>query len=131
MASGKLPTDIGADYRWLHVDGNARLPIAARKAGSRSVPTHMNRFFIQPPGVRGAGMFGRSEYERVIAFYASLHSSASPLRHLPALASRLGVSELLVKDESARFGLGAFKILGVRYAVAQLLPELDSPETRV
>ena len=36
----------------------------------------------------------------------------TPLYSLPALAARLGVGELHVKDESQRFGFGAFKALG-------------------
>ena len=36
----------------------------------------------------------------------------TPLHELPALAERLGIGELLVKDESQRFGFGAFKALG-------------------
>jgi diaminopropionate ammonia-lyase len=40
---------------------------------------------------------------------------------LPATAARLGLAGLVAKDESARFGLPAFKIVGVRYATARLL----------
>lgn len=36
----------------------------------------------------------------------------TPLYALPALAERLGVGEIRVKDESQRFGFGAFKALG-------------------
>ena len=36
----------------------------------------------------------------------------TPLIALPALAERLGIGELIVKDESLRFGFGAFKALG-------------------
>lgn len=36
----------------------------------------------------------------------------TPLYSLPALAARLGIGELHVKDESQRFGFGAFKALG-------------------
>ncbi len=36
----------------------------------------------------------------------------TPLHTLPALAARLGVGEIRVKDESQRFGFGAFKALG-------------------
>ncbi len=43
------------------------------------------------------------------------------LVRLPALALRWGVGEILVKDESTRFGLKAFKVLGGSYAVARLL----------
>src|SRR5262245_65286692 len=41
----------------------------------------------------------------------------TPLHSLPALAQRLGVGELRVKDESQRFGFGAFKALGGVLAV--------------
>jgi diaminopropionate ammonia-lyase len=36
----------------------------------------------------------------------------TPLLSLPALADRLGVGEIRIKDESQRFGFGAFKALG-------------------
>ena len=36
----------------------------------------------------------------------------TPLHALPALAERLGLGEIRVKDESQRFGFGAFKALG-------------------
>jgi diaminopropionate ammonia-lyase len=45
----------------------------------------------------------------------------TPLVSLPGLARRLGVGDLLYKDESGRFGLGSFKPLGGAYAVARLL----------
>ena len=47
----------------------------------------------------------------------------TPLRDLPALARELGIGRLLVKDESGRFGLNAFKLLGARFAVETLLAE--------
>jgi diaminopropionate ammonia-lyase len=46
--------------------------------------------------------------------------SPSPLRSLPALAADLGLAHVDAKDESGRFGLNAFKIIGVRYAVHRL-----------
>jgi diaminopropionate ammonia-lyase len=41
----------------------------------------------------------------------------TPLYSLPALANRLGLGEVRVKDESQRFGFGAFKALGGVLAV--------------
>lgn len=55
----------------------------------------------------------------------------TPLRELSALAQRLGVGEILVKDESLRLGLPAFKILGASWATYKtLLPRLgvDHPQ---
>lgn len=43
----------------------------------------------------------------------------TPLHHLDSLASWMGVEKILVKDESYRFGLNAFKVLGGVYAIAQ------------
>ncbi len=45
----------------------------------------------------------------------------TPCVRLPTLAEHLGLGEVLVKDESLRFGLNAFKVLGGSYAVAKLL----------
>ena len=45
----------------------------------------------------------------------------TPLVSLSNLASRLGVGKILIKDESHRFGLKAFKALGASYAIYRLL----------
>ncbi|HEX9754163.1 MAG TPA: diaminopropionate ammonia-lyase [Gemmatimonadales bacterium] len=55
------------------------------------------------------------------SFHASLPGYApTPLHRLPGLADRLGVGALRAKDESHRFGLGAFKGLGASWAVERL-----------
>jgi len=46
---------------------------------------------------------------------------ATPLQTLPALAAELGLGELRVKDESQRFGFGAFKALGGVFAVHDIV----------
>lgn len=45
----------------------------------------------------------------------------TPLISRPAMAAQLGVGELWIKDESARLGLPAFKILGASYACYRAL----------
>lgn len=45
----------------------------------------------------------------------------TPLTSLPQLAKTLGVGEVRVKDESFRFGLNAFKVLGGSYALGQYI----------
>ena len=45
----------------------------------------------------------------------------TPLVSLKQQAKRLGLGTLLVKDESKRFGLNAFKVLGGSYAIAKYL----------
>lgn len=47
----------------------------------------------------------------------------SPIRNLPALAGSLGIGSVRVKDETHRFGLNAFKLLGARFAIETLLAE--------
>jgi diaminopropionate ammonia-lyase len=47
----------------------------------------------------------------------------TPLRSLPRLASFLGLGGVYVKDESFRFGLNAFKVLGASYAIARYLAD--------
>jgi diaminopropionate ammonia-lyase len=60
------------------------------------------------------------------AFHASLPGyRPTPLRELPALASELGLGAVLVKDESDRLGLPAFKVLGASWAVERELRERD------
>lgn len=56
-------------------------------------------------------------------FEARPHLSPTAARSLPALAGDLGLGALVAKDESARFGLNAFKLLGVRFAIETLLAE--------
>jgi diaminopropionate ammonia-lyase len=45
----------------------------------------------------------------------------TPAVALPRLAADLGLDALIAKDESARFGLNAFKLLGARFALDALL----------
>lgn len=47
----------------------------------------------------------------------------TPLREAPSLAARAGVGRVLVKDESDRLGLPAFKILGASWATYRALLE--------
>jgi diaminopropionate ammonia-lyase len=70
---------------------------------------------------QGADPYAPEAYADVEAFYARHPElEPTPLRSLPAFARALGVGELHVKDESRRFGLNAFKSLGVRYALDRL-----------
>jgi diaminopropionate ammonia-lyase len=47
----------------------------------------------------------------------------TPLHRLDKLAKQLGVSDIWVKDESYRFGLNAFKVLGGSFAIGKYLAE--------
>jgi len=72
------------------------------------------------PKARGwthAGSRAKTE-GTVLAFHETLPDyNKTPLHSLPDVASELGLSHVLVKDESSRFGLPAFKILGASWAV--------------
>src|SRR5262245_65615357 len=59
---------------------------------------------------------------QVRAYHASLPGYVpTPLAEVPALAAELGAGRVFVKDESARLGLPAFKVLGASWAVHQVL----------
>src|SRR5262249_44960947 len=58
----------------------------------------------------------------VYAFHSQFPGYApTPLVDAPALAARLGVRRVSVKDESSRLGLPAFKILGASWATYRAL----------
>ena len=58
-------------------------------------------------------------------FHSSIPEYApTPLVSLPSLAAKTGVASIHVKDESYRFGLDAFKVLGGSYSIARKLGEL-------
>ncbi len=61
------------------------------------------------------------------AFHTLLPGYApTPLTQVPAIAAELGVGRVFVKDESARMGLAAFKVLGASWAVHQVLSRRDA-----
>jgi diaminopropionate ammonia-lyase len=60
----------------------------------------------------------------VVAFHKMLPGyEETPLVSLDDLAYKLGIRRVYVKDEGHRFGLKSFKVLGVSYAVFNLLRE--------
>lgn len=85
-----------------------------------------------PRSVPADPVIPESELTRVEAFYRERPELAcTPLRRLPELAAELGVGEILLKDESTRFGLNAFKILGVLYAFHRIMETRASADTSV
>jgi len=75
----------------------------------------------------GVRMMCQSEMEGVLAFHKSFPQySETPLVRLKALAGVLGIKEVYIKDESFRFGLGAFKVLGGSFAIAKYIAKLAS-----
>jgi len=75
-----------------------------------------------PAGQRRSTDFTDATARQVRRFHRSIPGyQPTRLVRLPVLARRWGVGEILIKDESTRFGLKAFKVLGGSHAVARLL----------
>ena len=74
----------------------------------------------QKYGAVSTDCFGLEQAQTVRRFHQSFPEySVTPLVELKSLAEELGVSNIFVKDESYRFGLNAFKVLGGSYAIAR------------
>ena len=69
-------------------------------------------------------LFTQKIAQKTRAFHQQIEGySPTPLVSLPHLAAYLGVKAILIKDESKRFGLNAFKVLGGSYALGRVLAE--------
>lgn len=87
---------------------------------------------------------GKDQANSIRRFHESFPMyQPTPLAHLPETAKLLGLGDIYVKDESFRFGLNAFKVLGGSFAIGRFLAKklgadenemtydlLVSPETR-
>ena len=62
-------------------------------------------------------------------FHQTIGNIKTPLIHLPQLAKNLGINNILVKDESCRFGLNSFKPLGASYAMKKQIKNNPNIET--
>ncbi len=82
-----------------------------RPCDQEDLPAHLNVFH---PAVAA----------EVRRFHSGMPGYAeTPLRNLKGLAGELGLRHFCIKDESFRFGLNAFKVLGGSYAMARILAE--------
>ncbi|KAI3397088.1 hypothetical protein diail_11231 [Diaporthe ilicicola] len=85
----------------------------------------MGTIFINKPAAQ-AVVDGQSPAaaSQVLTFHQNLpHYGQTPLRSLPELAKELQVGHVFIKDESNRFGLPSFKILGASWAVFRAVAE--------
>ena len=74
-------------------------------------------------------MMSANEAESALSFHKSFPQySETPLAALPSMAKMMGVRGIYVKDESFRFGLNAFKVLGCSYAMANHIAELTGDD---
>ena len=72
----------------------------------------------------GMGLMKNDEVEKARKFHKSFPQyQETPLVALNDLAKRLHVGGIYIKDESYRFGLNAFKVLGGSYAMARYIAQ--------
>ena len=95
------------------MEASDRLKLFCNPRTRRPRPDHPETAFAAPAAVQTVGRF-----------HATLPAyRPTPLIALNQLARQLHVGGLWLKDESRRFGLKAFKILGASYAVCTTLAE--------
>ena len=71
---------------------------------------------------KSLSLMSHAEMETALSFHKSFPQYAeTPLAALPNLASFLGLKGIYVKDESHRFDLNSFKVLGGSYAIAKYI----------
>ena len=82
----------------------------------------MNR--MPKTGDRYLSLMSEEEAKKARRFHESFPQYApTPLVSLSGMAGYLGLAGVFVKDESWRFGLNAFKVLGGSYAIARYIAE--------
>lgn len=70
------------------------------------------------------GIMSLDNVAKARAFHKSFPQyTVTPLARLDNLTARLGLNNLCVKDESYRFGLNAFKVLGGSFAMASYIAD--------
>ncbi|HZP77862.1 MAG TPA: diaminopropionate ammonia-lyase [Pseudolabrys sp.] len=84
---------------------------------------------LDPADQKVLGQGAVSAVRRFLAYRQD--DRPTPLVSLPALASRLGVGTLTIKDESTRLGLGSFKALGGAFAVLNLVLDAARDQLQV
>lgn len=68
--------------------------------------------------------FTRQQAKKAMRFHQSFPEyKETPLRELSGLDQLCGISGIYVKDESYRFGLNAFKVLGGSYCIGNYIAE--------
>ncbi|MBQ2752215.1 MAG: diaminopropionate ammonia-lyase, partial [Oscillospiraceae bacterium] len=69
-------------------------------------------------------LMSKSETDKARAFHRSFPQyDSTPLHNLKNAAAEMGIAGLYVKDESYRFGLNAFKVLGGSYAIGKFVAQ--------
>lgn len=77
---------------------------------------------MPPTEDRYSTLMNAENVEQARAFHRSFPQyDLTPLHALPGMAAKLGIGSLYVKDESYRFGLNAFKVLGGSFAIGKYI----------
>ena len=77
---------------------------------------------MPPSDDRQLSKMALDEVAKARFFHSSFPQySVTPLARLDGMAKYLGLAGLYVKDESFRFGLNAFKVLGGSFAMARYI----------
>lgn len=80
-----------------------------------------SRFHLGAPAAQPRGLFSLEDFARLRAHVESNPALGdTPLRKDKPLAKELALKQLLLKDETDRFSLPAFKGLGAGFAIAEL-----------
>lgn len=83
-----------------------------------------NNYYSSEYNAEELSFFEEKEIEKVHILQKSHNAyTETPLHHLKNLADYLNVEDIRVKDESFRFGLNAFKVMGGIYAIAKYLSQ--------
>jgi len=91
-------------------------------------PTTLSEIYTNPSASKYTSTqelpLSTSSPSQIRSFHTSLPDfNTTPLHDFPQVASQLGVAEVLIKAESSRLGLPAFKILGASWGVYKALCE--------
>ena len=88
-----------------------------------SIKFQMNT--MQAKSVEPIALLDRSEVNKALDFHAGFPDyQPTPLANLSQLAQNIGVGGIHVKDESHRFGLNAFKVLGGSFAIGKYIAQM-------
>ena len=78
----------------------------------------------EAPGTFDISFLNEDVAKEILAYHSSFPMyERTPLARQEALAAELGVKDIFVKDESYRFGLNAFKVLGGSYALGKVVAQ--------
>lgn len=86
---------------------------------------HFKMIFTTPSGTaENTAKVSGEAIQNVTDFHSGIEGyTVTPLVSLDTLAEKMGVEKMLVKNESKRFGLNAFKALGGSWAITKYLCE--------